>query len=166
MKSLRQIAVSPETVKRFTIDAKVKKAEQEKQDHIERLESAINKLKFRISQIGRMVEALCEHRSHKVNPKDTSLDTIIDFVAIVMRVDREKITRRIRDHGEIDRARKIAMWMAKQAGNHTLGQIAMAFQRKDHATVSNAIKEVEKTDRMLAKRIADDFIERKQHAKA
>lgn len=160
------MAIKPETVKRFTIEGNSRKDEKDKSDHIERLESYINKIKFRVEQLGRMVDALCLHRSYNVNPKDTSIESIIDYIAFTLRVDREKITNRVRDHGDIDRARRLGMWLAKQVGNHTLGQIAKAFERKDHATVAHAIKEVEKSDKMIANRIANDFMERKQHAEA
>lgn len=160
------MAVKPETVKRFSIEAKAKQTEKAKDDHIARLESSINKLKFRMEQLSRMVDALCEHRSHKVNPKDTSLDAVIDYVAITMRVERDQILSRTRDHGDVDRARSLGMWLAKRLGNYTLGQIAKAFNRTNHATVSHAIKTVEKSDRALAKRMADDFIERNHHAEA
>lgn len=58
------------------------------------------------------------------------------------------------------------MWLAKQAGNHTLGQIAKAFNRHDHATVSHAIRAVEKGDMALAKSMVDDFIAKNHHAEA
>ena len=166
MSILRQMAVKPETVKRFTVEAQCKQADKAKDERIERLENGFNKLKFRVEQLARMVDALCEHRSHKVNPKDTSLDAVIDYVAILMRVEKEQILSRTRDHGEIDRARRLGMWLAKQNGNHSLGQIAKAFNRYDHATVTHAIKSVEKNDMALAKRMAEDFMEQKHHAEA
>gem|GEM_PF-6267060 len=166
MSTLRQMAVKPETVKRFSIEAQAKQTEKSKDDRIERLESVVNKLKFRVEQLSRMVDALCEHRSQKMNPKDVTLDSIIEYVAITMRVKRDQILSRTRDHGDVDRARSLGMWLAKKACNHTLGQIAKAFNRSNHATVSHAIKTVEKSDRVLAKRMADDFIERNHHAEA
>ncbi len=166
MSNLRQMAVKPETVKRFSIEAQAKQTEKANDDRLERLENAVDNIKFRVDQLSRRVDALCEHRSNKVNPRDTSLDSIIDYVAIMFRVERSHIISRIRDHGDIDRSRRLGMWLAKQAGNHTLGQIAKAFNRTDHATVSHAIKTVEKSDRALAKRMSDDFIEINHHAEA
>lgn len=166
MSVLRHMAVKPETVKRFSIDGDAKKKEQANDERIERLENAVNKIKFRVDQLAKLVDALCDHRSQKVNPRDTSLDSIIDYVAIMFRVERSHIISRIRDHGDIDRARRLGMWLAKQAGNHTLGQIAKAFNRHDHATVSHAIRAVEKGDRALAKSMVDDFIAKNHHAEA
>lgn len=160
------MAVKPETVKRFTVQAQSKQSDKAKDDRIEQLEIGVNKLRCRVEQLTRMVDALCDYRSHKVNPKDTSLDAIIDYVAILMRVERDQILSRIRDHGDIDRARRLGMWLAKRKGHNTLGQIANAFNRNDHATVANAIKSVEKKDMELAKRMAEDFFERNHHAEA
>lgn len=172
--SLAAKAISPETVKRFTLPTHP--AKDELQRKIEELEKAVRSLSKKVEQIdgirrnishlnGYMITSSRVYGGKAKHSKIEQIESIIRFVCKAHKVDMERVCEYQVKDPNVREARKIAMWVAYQFRPYVIRDIARAFCRKDHGTVWHAIRSLDEKQVARAQKLLDDY-RRTHHAEA
>jgi len=174
MSTVADKAVSPETVRRFSIPTQPHSVAMELR--IEELEKkvrslakaseAIDGLRRQIAHLNGFMLTVNHGRGGKgAGNRDQEIEAIVRYVADQMGCDVAKLWEYSRKDPSVREARKIAMWIAYQFRPYVIRDIARVFRRKDHATVWHAIRSLDDKQVAKAQKLLDDY-RRIQHAEA
>lgn len=169
MSALRVHAVSPETVKRFTSPPKATNEIEARLDVIEKNNRNISRALDEMSYMRRQLKHFLASREGRACKWPTNniseIEQIVRFVSQRTGVPFQAIIERKGRGDKISDARKIAMWVAYQFRPYVLRDIAIAFKRKNHVTVWQAVRSLELDQMERAQQILNDY-QKHQHAKA
>ena len=170
--SIAYKAISPETVKRFTIPTPP--AHDELQRRIEELEKVVRSLAKKAEQIDGIRRNVSHLNGYMItlsrvcggkakHSKIEQIESIIRFVCKAHNVDMARVCEYQVKDPNVREARKIAMWVAYQFRPYVIRDIARAFCRKDHGTVWHAIRSLDEKQVARAQKLLDDY-RRTHHA--
>jgi len=167
-------AVSPETVRKFTIAPQPYSVALElRMDELEKKVRSLAKaaetiegLRRQIAHLNGFMLTVNHGRGGKASRnRDQEIEAIVRYVAEQMGCDVAKLWEYSRKDPSVREARKIAMWTVYQFRPYVIRDIARVFRRKDHATVWHAIRSLDDKQVAKAQKLLDDY-RRIQHAEA
>lgn len=174
MSAVASKAVSPETVRKFTIQPapnsvamELRMAELEKKVRsLAKAAETIDGLRRQIAHLNGFMLTVNHGRGGKgAGNRDQEIEAIVRYVADQMGCDVAKLWEYSRKDPSVREARKIAMWTVYQFRPYVIRDIARVFRRKDHATVWHAIRSLDDKQVAKAQKLLDDY-RRIQHAEA
>ncbi|TXH49968.1 MAG: hypothetical protein E6Q97_21325 [Desulfurellales bacterium] len=173
MSNFASVRVSPDTVRRFSIqppapsEELVRKVEEleKKVRNLSRLTERIESLNRTVDQLTGFMLTVKHGRGGKTSKeRDNEIEAIVRYVALQMKIEPERMFE-MSKMDAASNARKVAMWVAYQFRPYILRDIARVFRRRDHATVFRAIRSMSNSQVALAQKLLDDY-RRIHHAEA
>lgn len=174
MSAVASKAVSPETVRKFTIQPAPNSVAMElRMDELEKKVRSLAKaaetidgLRRQIAHLNGFMLTVNHGRGGKgAGNRDQEIEAIVRYVADQMGCDVAKLWEYSRKDPSVREARKIAMWTVYQFRPYVIRDIARVFRRKDHATVWHAIRSLDDKQVAKAQKLLDDY-RRIYHAEA
>ncbi len=165
MSAVASKAVSPETVRKFSIQPAPHSVAMElRMDELEKnvrslakMAESIDGLRRQIAHLNGFMLTVTHVRGGKhARNRDHEIEAIVRFVSEHFKITTDSIFGRSKMDAAAD-ARKIAMWMAYQFRPFILRDIARVFRRRDHVTVFRAIRSLDDKQVAKAQKLLDDY---------